>query len=157
MTDLPKALEPLTTQPHWLVWKLEIRGKGNKSTKVPYQTNGRFAKSTDPKTWCSYEEAQDAAPRFDGIGFALLNTGIAAFDLDDCRNAQTGEVDPWAQDLVTRAGSYTEVTPSGTGLRILGYGNGPKVHTKKSVPNANGTSCEIYRQAERYITVSGNV
>jgi primase-polymerase (primpol)-like protein len=55
--------------------------------------------------------------------------------------------------LVTRANSYTEVTPSGTGIRIIGNGSGPRVHRKLQV--ADGVTCEIYRRATRYITVSG--
>ncbi len=152
---LPDALAPLTAQPHWLVWKFrKVKGK---ITKVPYQTHGAKASSTDPSTWIDYDAAARAASNYDGVGFALLNSKIAAFDIDDCRHADTGDIEPWALGLVDRAGSYAEITPSGTGLRILGYGTGPKVHRKLAVPNANGTTVEVYRQAERYITVTGNV
>ena len=91
----------------------------------------------------------------DGIGFALNAGGIGAFDIDHCRDAATGTVHPWAMELVRRCGSYAEVTPSGTGIRIIGTASGPALHRKFSVPNANGMSIEIYRNAERYITVSG--
>ena len=47
---LPKALAPLTTLPHWTVWRFKLTDKG-KPTKVPYQPNGRPAKSDDPQTW----------------------------------------------------------------------------------------------------------
>jgi putative DNA primase/helicase len=46
------------------------------------------------------------------------------------------------------------VTPSGTGLRIIGRGNGNEIHRKIKV-GTNGASCEVYRKAIRYITVSG--
>ena len=60
-------------------------------------------------------------------------------------------------ELVRRCGSYAEVTPSGTGIRIIGIASGPAIHRKFQVPGANGMSIEIYRNAvERYITVSGN-
>jgi hypothetical protein len=57
----------------------------------------------------------------------------------------------------SRAQSYAEITVSGTGLRILLTGVGPKVHRKQSVPGANGMSIETYRRCERFIVVTGNV
>ena len=91
----------------------------------------------------------------DGIGFALQGSGIAAFDVDDCRNAASGELHPWASGLIARCGTYAEITPSGTGVRIIGTAAGPKVHRKLAVPGADGVSVELYRNAERYICVTG--
>ena len=62
---------------------------------------------------------------------------------------------PEAMKIVERANSYTEITPSGTGLRVIGLGSGAKVHTKQKVPGT-GMSVESYRNCERYITVSSN-
>jgi primase-polymerase (primpol)-like protein len=57
--------------------------------------------------------------------------------------------------LIEEAQSYVEITPSGTGLRILGYGRGnPPVHNKIKAPE--GGSCEIYRGAVRFISVTGD-
>jgi putative DNA primase/helicase len=47
---------------------------------------------------------------------------LAAFDLDDCRDPVSGTIAAWANGLIEEAQSYVEITPSGTGLRILGYG-----------------------------------
>jgi hypothetical protein len=88
-----------------------------------------------------------------GAAFALLNSGIVAFDIDDCRDPTTGVLHEWAEDLVKRCGSYAEITPSNAGIRILGTGSGPKIHRKLQV--ANGVSCEVYRNAERFITITG--
>jgi hypothetical protein len=85
----------------------------------------------------------------------LLNSGLAALDLDDCRNPSTGTIEPAAQRLVDRASSYVEVTPSKCGLRVIGLGNGKELHKKRSVPGANGMSIEFYRRASRFITVTG--
>jgi len=63
-------------------------------------------------------------------------------------------VDSWATDLVDRTGSYAEITVTGTGLRIIGFGDGPKLHRK--LPVDNGVTLEVYRRAERYIVVTGN-
>jgi hypothetical protein len=150
---LPPALAPLTTLRHWVLWRWE-RSKKGKWTKVPYQPNGTKAKNNDPETWSSYDAVLRVLEQFDGIGFCLLNSGYAAFDIDDCRDPTTGIIDPWALDLVARAGSYTEITVSGTGLRIIGLGAGPKVQRKQVA--TNGVSVESYRQAERYIVMTGN-
>jgi hypothetical protein len=153
LQNLPIALASLIEHPHWVLWRWEKTASG-KFTKVPYQPNGKHARNNDPKTWNSYDVVLKAVANFDGIGFCLLNSDISAFDLDDCRDPQTGVIDPWALDLVERVGSYVEITVSGTGLRILGHGDGPKLHRK--LPVHAGVSCEVYRKAERYIVVSGN-
>ena len=150
---LPDALRPLVGQFRWVLWKWETRQNG-KRTKVPYRPNGKAASSTDPKTWTSFTAACAAREKFDGIGFCLLDSGIAAFDIDNCRKPGTGEIHPWARAVVERVGSYAEITVSGSGLRIIGYGSGPKVHRK--LPVADGVSCELYRQAERYIVMTGD-
>jgi Uncharacterized conserved protein len=151
---LPYSLEPLRALPNWVVWRYKtVKGK---LTKVPFQVDGQNASSTEPKTWTTFEKAIAAAPKFDGIGLVLTNSNVSAFDLDDCRDPESGDLEPWASDLVKQCGSYTEITPSGAGLRIIGFGDGPKVHRKMPVPNANGMACEAYRKAERYITISGN-
>jgi hypothetical protein len=114
---LPDALWPLAEQTRWVLWRWEKNQKG-KDTKVPYQPNGKKASSTAPKTWSSFASVWAAREKFDGIGFCLLDSGYGAFDLDDCRDATTGTIAPWAKELVARAGSYTEITISDTGLRI---------------------------------------
>jgi primase-polymerase (primpol)-like protein len=144
----------MTTERRWVNWRLEERN--GKKTKLPYQPNGKLAKSSDESTWSTFEEVTLANGHvWSGVGFCLMGSEIAAFDIDKCRDRETGEVAPWAVALVERAGSYAEITPSLTGLRILGYGRGAEVHRK--LPVGDGVSCEIYRQATRYITVSGNV
>jgi hypothetical protein len=61
--------------------------------------------------------------------------------------------------LVERVASYTEVTVSGAGLRIIGRGTGRRVQRKQPVdiwaPDSGG-SLETYRQCERYIVMTGN-
>jgi hypothetical protein len=156
---LSRALTPLTKLNQWVIWKWE-QGKTGKMTKVPYQGRrpGRLAKTTDPQTWCSLNDAMAAYcdGNGDGIGFVLSGSEIAAVDLDHCRNASTGEIHPWARDLIDRCGSYVEITPSKEGLRIIGLATGDKLHRKFNVPDGNGAQCELYRKADRYITISAN-
>ena len=150
--SLPIVLESLVKLPHWVLWRWEKAGK--KYTKVPYQPNGKKAKNNDPKTWNSYDVVLKAVSDFDGIGFCLFNSDIAAFDIDHCRDPKTGVIDSWAASLVERVASYTEITVSGTGLRIIGKGNRPRLQRK--FPVTNGVSVEVYRNTERYIVITGN-
>jgi len=152
-SPLPAALKRFTAQRIWVLWKWHT-SKTGKRTKVPYQPNGNKAKSNNPKTWTTYEAAVSAASQFDGIGFVLPD-GTGALDVDDCRDAATGTVHHWAQELIDRCGSYTEITPSGTGIRIIGDASGPWLSPKK-MSVVDGVGVECYRKATKFITVTGN-
>ena len=93
----------------------------------------------------------------DGIGLALLGSEVAAADLDHVRNAQSGELLMWAQELCTEADQlelYREVTVSGRGLRFIGLAKqGNKLHRKIKFPN--GDAIELFRNCARFITISG--
>jgi hypothetical protein len=117
-----------------------------------------YAKSNDPTTWGSYQDAVAAvmASHADGVGYMLSGSDLNAADLDDCYTADTGEVDTWAQTEIATANSYTEVTPSGTGLRILGIGPGGELHRQFKIPGTvNGAQIEVYRATNRYICITG--
>jgi hypothetical protein len=154
---LPRALAPYVPQIRWVVWKL-VLGKKGKPTKPPFRATAPNweASSIDPTTWADFATALHTYEegKADGVGICLLGSDLVALDLDDVRDPVTGAVIPAAQRLIERARSYVEVTPSGTGLRIIGTGTGSKVHRKQAMLGGNG-SIEVYRRAERYITVTG--
>ena len=54
------------------------------------------------------------------------------------------------------AASYCEITPSQTGLRIIGHGTGQPILKKQPVPQANGVTLKSYRGCAKYITVTGD-
>jgi hypothetical protein len=142
---IPRELREL----RWVLWRAEHRGPG-KPTKVPYQTSQPRAKasSTDPDTWSSFEDAVDAysALEVDGIGVVLTQTaGISCIDLD--RVIGNGALDIRAETIVERCNSWTEISPSGTGLHIFVRG---------SVTTAiKGDQIEVYSTA-RYIAITGH-
>src|SRR6267142_2680268 len=162
MTDqfcIPTALAPYGRLPCWVVWRMEtVKGK---PTKVPYQPDHPTwkAKSDEPSTWGDLDTALEVAETdgFDGIGLELANGEIGAFDIDHCRDQDTGDIHYKVTELVERTNSYTEVTPSGTGLRIIGiYCGQLEAGIKRPLPGANGVSIEVYPASERYITVTGD-
>jgi putative DNA primase/helicase len=74
------------------------------------------------------------------------------------RDFATGQVLPWAQELfveAANAGCYIEWTVSGTGARIIGAAKGSKLHKKININRKTGCCVEFYRDATRYITISG--
>jgi hypothetical protein len=141
----------LRTLRRWLLWKYVTRD--GKPTKAPFQPNGKPAKSNDPNTWCSLEEALKAleTKRFAGLGF-VLGDGITGVDLD--WKDYTGNGVPLeAQTIVDRLNSYVEWSPSKRGCHVLVLGNRPQgAHNRK--PLAPGVGVEVY-DSGRYFTVTG--
>jgi len=149
-----EAIPPdLTCRPQWVVWREEhVPGRDN-ATKPPYSPITRQrADVSDPTTWATFEQARAAYEdgAYDGVGYVLTaDDGIVGWDVDGCRNASTGVVNGAADHLIALLDSYTEVSPSGEGIRIFTRGTLP------SGGNRKGT-IEVYDRA-RYLTVTGGV
>lgn len=143
---IPDALKAI---PQWVLWKLEERN--GKATKTPYQAHGALAKVNDPTTWTTYDKALAAyqAGGFSGMGIVLTKeTGIVGTDLDKCLNPDTGELESEAARIVSELPTYCEVSPSGRGLRLFGFGTLPQGGRRKG-------KVEMYEEG-RYLTVTGN-
>jgi primase-polymerase (primpol)-like protein len=110
----------LRLRPFWVGWVYEIRG--SKSTKVPVQPNGSFADVSDPTTWSPLDYIQIAydVRHLDGVGYVLRREdGVTGCDFDHCLD-ETGRIaDSRIAAYVSILASYTEISPSGRGLRIL--------------------------------------
>ena len=159
LMKLPGALMPLTSERQWVIWRWENpAGARKRWTKVPYQAAAprNKASSKNPQSWSSYQTAIAAHTQglADGIGYMLADANLGAFDLDDCRDPVTGVIAEWAARLVEEADSYTEITVSGTGLRILGRATGSTVQRNQPVPETPGR-VETYRNCNRYIVITG--
>jgi primase-polymerase (primpol)-like protein len=133
--NIPTAL---VTVPRWVTFSRD---------KMPRQTDGTPASSTNPATWATFAAASSAARLLDrGVGFVLNGDGIACIDLDHCITG--GVLADWAADIVARAGkTFVEVSPSGTGLHIWGFAEVGKGRRMGQV--------EVYDRG-RYMTVTGN-
>lgn len=114
----------------WVVWRYEWTNLN--WTKVPYQTDGLIkASSTESSTWGRFRDAIDRYRQgdFDGIGFILDPHNVIGVDLDHCVADSTAV---WAMKIMFQLNSYTELSPSGTGLRILLYGKIPATDEKRT-------------------------
>jgi len=161
-TEWPKPLpsaaipEEMRDADRWLCWRREERD--GKPTKVPYRarvTGLRLASSTDPKSWTSYiiaKRAVAANPKLEGLGFAL-GDGWVGIDLDHAIDPTAGELAAWAAEIVADLDSYTELSPSGTGIHIIARGTVTDDRAKK-VPMPDGGELECYAHG-RYFTVTG--
>lgn len=134
----------------WVGWRAEMRPGQKKPTKVPYSIRtGRRASSTDRTTWCTFVEAVAALDEYTGIGFVFsADDPYAGMDIDDCRNPETGEIAAWAQDIIDRLNSYTEISPSGTGVKIIVRA------TKRGTASRKAPHFEMYDR-DRYFTITG--
>lgn len=164
LSEVPALLKSL---PNWIWWRLE-KSKDGADTKVPYVAGNwnRHASSTDPSTWTTFDEAVKGAvlSSAQGIGFVIhgisVEKKIVGFDLDGCRNPETGEITDWAGKLVHALDSYTEFTPSGTGIRIWVIGelpNGARVFNLSLAAGfGDKVKIEVFDHA-RYFTVTGQI
>jgi hypothetical protein len=135
--------EDLKQDPSWVLWRFVERD--GRRTKEPYQVNHRRAATDNPATWATFEAAVEACERddfFDGLGFVFHDANpYAGVDLDDTTEEQ-------AREWVDRFDSYTERSPSGTGLHII---------IKASLPQGTKRkSGELYSSG-RFFTMTGDV
>lgn len=100
-----------------MLWKTIIRK--DLPTKVPCQPNGSEAKSNKAVTWSTFD---DVSRRFesggyDGIGYVFSeDDDFVGIDLDGCRDPATGDIAAWARGVIDPLDSYSEVSPSGSGV-----------------------------------------
>lgn len=118
--------------------------------KVPLTAEGRAASSTAPATWTTYDTAA-ASTIGAGTGFVLDGSGIVCIDLDHCLTGN--QLAPWAQDILDQApDTYVEISASGTGLHLFGYGH---VAKGRRIRRDDGANIEVYGNG-RYIAITGH-
>ncbi len=158
--DLDAIPRRLRRRAQWVVWRAiwnpAKKGKGGWD-KVLFQVSGAHASSTDPSTWTTFERAR-AAYRDDawaGVGFVLTkNDNLVGIDLDHV--IENGAMDDWAIKLVSILKTYTELSPSGTGLRLFLTAHLPEASRHKCDGlGEHGTGVfEVYDRG-RYLTITG--
>ena len=154
--DKPPALPPdpaaipatLKESPVWVCWRwTRVKGRWTKppiSARTLQKTD-----VTDPVSLSTFDEAlaRVTAGEADGIGVALAPASLLGVDLDDCRDPGTGEITAEALATVAGLDSYSEVSPSGTGVKVL-------VRAAKPGPRCRVGNVELY-DAGRYFTLTG--
>lgn len=161
----------IATSGRWLAFKLEENN--GKMTKVPYSTKitpaseskygTPFIKKSGVRTkenWAdSYMDAynfvketnkRNDVKSLDGVGF-VLGDGFAGVDLDDVVN-EDNQIKNFANEFIGSIPSFTEFSPSGTGLHILFKGEIDTDYKQK----CSDLGAEFYDDDGRWFTVTGN-
>lgn len=118
----------------------------NGKDKIPKNPfNGKNAKSNDPETWGTFEQAVKACETFgfDYVGFEFAPPYFGV-DLDHCLD-KLDFVDEFVETLQ----SYAEVSKSGNGIHIICKGKLPDGSRRKG-------GVEMYSEG-RYFIVTGNI
>ena len=138
------------------LWKYETDQTGRR-TKMPYNPNDPQyrARSNDRSTFAPMNTAAARANGFDGLGIGIFDS-IAAIDIDHCM--KDGKLSAMAADIVETMDAYTEISPSGEGLRILFLAPGFQYDTGKYYIKDSKQGLELYiaGMTQRYLTVTGN-
>ncbi len=137
----------------WLCWLYE-------DAKVPKVAGERRnAASDNPATWRPYEATvkafRDKPHLYSGIGMVLQDDDpYIGGDLDHCRDPATGVIEDWALEIVAEVDTYTEVSPSGTGLKFWACGDIPHQSYSKKLEEGGKRGIEVYAGG-RWFAVTG--
>ena len=153
------AIAELAQLDQWVVSK-PVRRR-NKIDKPPFSPHTRrMCSHSNPEHWGSYKDAQAAREQF---GFSWLGIVFheadpySGADLDGCaklhveRITTRDDIEPWALRIIDLLNSYTEVSPSGRGVKIIVRGTVAQQITH-SLGEHKGV--EIYSTL-RYFTITG--
>ena len=134
----------------FLPWVAKPReGSSNRVSKIPVRRLGRRlypARPDEPSAWISLEAAlaEVGAGHADGTGMCLPD-GLCVVDIDHVLH--DGVLNAETRQLVDRSRTWTEVSPSGTGLHLWFTAVTP-------VRSGRAGDLELLA-ANRFITVSG--
>jgi hypothetical protein len=140
----------------WVVWRYGEPRPDGKRAKVPCSPRtGRQAGTDSEHMWGTFQEvvAAHADGSYDGIGFVFTaKDPYLGVDLDGCRDGSTGELADWARAIVDRLDTYTEVSPSQTGVKLFMRAQMPGSRHKRVL--GTGQAIEVYDNV-RFFTVTG--
>ena len=146
---IPATLRALK---QWVCWKTANK-KNGKIDKLPIDPKtGKLAKSNDQNTWASFEETVEYwlahKGMIAGIGFVFTHEdSYCGIDLDYC--VTDGELESWAQRILKKLDTYTEVSPSGAGVHAI-------LKIKGELPRSKRKGHVEFYSSGRFFTVTGN-
>lgn len=142
----------------WCGWRLTEKGK------EPFNlSTGRHAKSNDETTFSTYPILLNNIHKFltfegqkqtGGIGLGIFR-GYSAIDIDHC--VEDGVISEMAKDIIEYCKSYTEYSPSGTGIRII-FKTQSKIDKTLYYINNHSLGLEIYisNNTNKFVSITGN-
>jgi P4 family phage/plasmid primase-like protien len=169
--NLDAIPEGLRRTPEWILWGLELRnGLWQKRplsltparADVVAKTGLYFwpAATNDPQAGWPFERVAThyqtyvRSGKCAGIGI-LLRGGLCGSDLDD--SIVDGTIAPWAAELLAVLDTYTELSPSSTGVKSLLMADLSELGTRHKAKYADG-AMEIYDSRRgRFFAITGHV
>jgi len=178
---LPEQLEPLRDRKIWLCYPLiynpEKHGGVGGYDKPPINPHTLYSgMSNDPRSLATFDEAaaqigktarvkvkghdELVECKVAGVGIALSGTGVLGMDLDNVVDKERRVMTPEAAEIVELLDTYTELSPSGTGLHILFFGTLPAdikklAKQKRDIFKTEKAEYQLFDSG--YMTVSGDV
>lgn len=153
---IPKELKE---RKQWICWKYQVKPGRSKPTKIPYNpATGMPASTMDASTWVDFETASRSAGKYSGIGFVFTKDDpYVGIDLDHVLDKNGKFIQKDAESIFEYCNSYTEISPSGTGIHIIGKAKLSANSPHKVEENKERGTCEkeMY-ESGRYFTVTGN-
>ena len=156
--NIPQFLRGIS---QWIVWKGEWKAAKNKYAKIPvHPVSGYKIDPLDQKNHMAFQDAWKAYSAGVGSGVGFVMTGepvsateegdplyLVALDLDNITATPASQAA--AKVIYKNLSSYTEVSPSGEGLRIFVL----SAHKPRSGQTVLG---EIYAE-KHFLTVTGHL
>lgn len=153
----------LASRKQWLMWRYEPgETPTSKPRKMPYYASarkrgGKQGDLKDRGALVDYETIFQAVKKhdtsgngWDGVGFAFLpDDGLVGIDLDGMINPESGEISERCAAIIAACDTYTEFSPSGKGVHIIGTG-----HIEKSIKD-NGIGVEMFFGSQ-FFTFTGH-
>ena len=137
----------------WCVWKYN-----NEHGKIPHNPRtGGNAQSNNPDTFSDFQTAckKYNTGSYDGLGIGIFNN-IGAIDIDNCISDEV--FSDMAQDIIDIMGSYTEISPSGKGIRIIFSVEDFQYDRDSYYINNRKRGLEVYISGttNKFVTITGN-
>ena len=161
LKDLPQDLK---FNGLWCCWKY-VKFDG-RMVKKPFNVlTGQGAKSNDPNTFVNYPVLLQYISKYlaidengkqtGGVGLGIFR-GYSAVDIDHCVD-ENGNISEMAQDIIKYCQSYTEYSPSKTGIRII-FKTQTKIDKSTYYINNSKLGLEIYisDNTNKFVTITGN-
>lgn len=143
-TNIPSEMRDAN---NWCCYKI-VKTTNGRLNKIPCDMQGKMI--TGFKANFSFEELASENKKITGLGFAI-RPPFAAWDIDHCLDDNGRLKNKEIMDDLYKVSSYTEVSPSCTGLHVFFESEQPKW-----VVRQKGCDYELYYN-NRFVTVTGYV
>ena len=150
-----RCFPPVYDENKQIVFDTYKDASGKERRKIRRNFDGQFdlrRLSDDMCSWTDFKTACEAVDKWgcDGIGInAIKHLNLFLIDLDDVKE-ETGELNPLAKEFIQQIPTYTEYSPSGKGIHMIGYAD---IDEKRAIRK---DKVELY-SAKHFITLTGNL